>query len=49
MNELRELINQLETSNGNEVFTLQKINELFLTKLMISIKEDLVLYPARIS
>lgn len=48
MNELRELISQLETSNGNEVFILQKINELFLTKLMISIKEDLVLYPTEV-
>lgn len=48
MNELKELINQLETSNGNEVFILQKINELFLTKLMISIKEDLVLYPTEV-
>jgi hypothetical protein len=48
MNELRELISQLETSNGNEVLILQKINELFLTKLMISIKEDLVLYPTEV-
>ena len=48
MNELKELINQLETSNGNEVFILQKINELFLTKLMISIKDDLVLYPTEV-
>lgn len=48
MNELGELISQLETSNGNEMFLLQKINELFLTKLMISLKEDLVLYPTEV-
>lgn len=48
MNELRALINQLEISNSNEVPILQKINELFLTELMINIEEGLVLYPTEV-
>lgn len=48
MDELKRLIYELETSNENEITILQRINKLFLTKLMIRINDTLVLYPTEV-